>query len=225
MRVDPVRHIANEGSVSVIRLTQETPVTPIMVGLHSSAITGSPDGRHVVVANAGSDTLSVIDRHTNKVVETIWAKSSPADLFGASPNALAFHPSGDTLFVANGTQYNQTSILRSIELILGLPPMNQVDATATAMGDCFTDVPDLAPYVAAPANVPLDQMNPDPRKISDATLREDAIASARLPLEEVDRCAEDVLNRILWHAMKGPSAPYPLWAVAAGREDHERDRD
>jgi phospholipase C len=52
------------------------------------------------------------------------------------------------------TQYNQTSILRSIELILGLPPMNQIDATATPMADCFTDVPDLAPYTAVPANIP-----------------------------------------------------------------------
>jgi hypothetical protein len=34
-----------------------------------------------------------------------------------------------------------------------------------------------------------------------------------LPLDEVDRCPEDVLNRILWHAMKGPDAPYPVWAV------------
>jgi YVTN family beta-propeller protein len=120
------------------------------------------------------------------------------------------------------TQYNQTSILRSMELILGLPPMNQIDATATPMGDCFTDVPDLAPYVAVPTNVPLDQMNPDPKKISNATLRQDAIASARLPLEEVDRCPEDTLNRILWHAMKGPDEPYPLWAVVADLDD---DRD
>jgi YVTN family beta-propeller protein len=123
------------------------------------------------------------------------------------------------------TQYNQTSLLRTIELILGLPPMNQIDATATAMSDCFCHVPDLAPYVAVPANVPLDQMNPNPKEISDATLRRDALASARLPLEEVDRCPEDVLNRILWHATKGPREPYPLWAVAASREDDERDRD
>lgn len=123
------------------------------------------------------------------------------------------------------TQYNQTSILRSIGLILGLPPMNQIDATATPMGDCFTDVPDFAPYVAVPTNVPLDQMNPEPKKISDATLRKDALASARLPLEEVDRCPEDVLNRILWHAMKGPHEPYPQWAVATDLDDRERDRD
>jgi YVTN family beta-propeller protein len=119
------------------------------------------------------------------------------------------------------TQYNQTSILRSIELILGLPPMNQIDATATAtaMSDCFTDVPDLAPYEAVPANVPLDQMNPDPKKVSNATLRKDAIVSARLPLDEVDRCPEDVLNRIIWRSMKGPREPYPQWAVTADTED------
>ncbi len=104
VRVDPVRYIANEGSVSVIHLDQEAPVGQIMVGLHSSALVATPDGRHVVVANAGSDTLSVIDTRTDQVVETIWVKSSPADLFGASPNALAFDPAGDTLYVANGTQ-------------------------------------------------------------------------------------------------------------------------
>ncbi len=117
------------------------------------------------------------------------------------------------------TQYNQTSVIRSIELIVGLPPMNQLDATATPMGDCFTDTPDLTPYVAVPANIPLDQMNPNPKKISDATLRKDALASARLDLTEADRCPEDVLNRILWHAMKGPHEPYPQWAVTVDLDD------
>ena len=37
------------------------------------------------------------------------------------------------------TAYNQTSLLRTMELMLGLPPMNQFDATATPMFDCFTD--------------------------------------------------------------------------------------
>jgi len=117
------------------------------------------------------------------------------------------------------TQYNTTSILRTIELILGLPPMNQIDATATPVSDCFTEQPDLTPYVALPTNVPLDQMNPDPKKVSDPLLRRNAIASARLPLEQVDRCPEDVFNRILWHAMKGPHEPYPQWAVVADLDD------
>jgi len=111
------------------------------------------------------------------------------------------------------TQYNQISVVHTIELILGLPPMNQLDATATPMFDCFTDSPDLTPFTSVPNRVPLNLMNPGPKKIANAQLRRDAIVSSRLPLDEPDRCPEDLLNRILWRAMKGPDAPYPSWAV------------
>jgi YVTN family beta-propeller protein len=117
------------------------------------------------------------------------------------------------------TQYNHTSILRTIELILGLPPMNQMDATATPMFDCFTSAPDFTPFVALTNNIPLDQMNPPVKKISDAVLRKDAYASSRLPLSKPDQCNEDTLNRILWHATKGSRAPYPSWAVQAVDDD------
>ena len=111
------------------------------------------------------------------------------------------------------TQYNQTSILRTMELILGLPPMNQLDATATPMMDCFTMTADMSPFTAVPNQVPLDQMNPGVREISDPVLRKDASISARLDLDEADKCPDDVLNRIIWHAMKGSRTPYPDWAV------------
>jgi YVTN family beta-propeller protein len=112
-----------------------------------------------------------------------------------------------------GTQYNQTSLLRTIELILGLPPMNQMDATATPMFDCFTPTGNFEAYAAITNNVPLDQLNPDPKKISDPLLRKQALISAKLPLQAPDQCPEDVLNRIIWHAMKGSQAPYPAWAA------------
>jgi YVTN family beta-propeller protein len=111
------------------------------------------------------------------------------------------------------TRYNQTSLMRTMELILGLPPMNQLDATATPMFDCFTEKPDFTPFTAVPNVVPLDTINPSPDKISDPVLRQDAIASAQLPLDRLDACPEDVFNRILWRAMKGPQATYPEWAV------------
>jgi hypothetical protein len=117
------------------------------------------------------------------------------------------------------TQYNHTSLLRTMELILGLPPMNQLDATATPMFDCFTAKPDFMPYTALTNNIPLDQMNPPPKKIADPILRRDAYASAKLPLDQVDQCPEDLLNRILWRAMKGPSAPYPSWAVKVVKDE------
>ena len=119
------------------------------------------------------------------------------------------------------TQYNQTSLIRTIELILGLPPMNQLDATATPMTDCFTDQPDFTPYTAVPNRVPLDQLNPEPKNVSHPVLRHDAIVSSRLPLDEVDRCPEDLFNRILWRAMKGPDTPYPDWAVKLLEDDDE----
>ena len=117
------------------------------------------------------------------------------------------------------TQYNQTSLLRTMELILGLPPMNQFDATATPMFDCFANTPDFTPFDSVANNVPLDEMNPSPNKISDAQLRKDASVSARLPLTLPDQCPESVLNEILWRSVKGPQTPYPLWAVKVVDED------
>jgi len=116
------------------------------------------------------------------------------------------------------TQYNQTSLLRTMELILGLPPMNQMDATATPMFDCFASTPDFAAFSAVTNQVPLDEMNPAPKQIKDAQLRKDAVVSARLPLDKADQCNEDVLNRILWRATMGMK-PYPEWAVKAGDDD------
>ena len=102
--------------------------------------------------------------------------------------------------------------------MLGLPPMNQMDATATPMSDCFTNVPDLTAYNAVTNNVPLDEMNPAPKKIADAQFRRDAYVSARLPLAKPDQCPEDVLNRILWRATMGRQ-PYPKWAVRKVDDD------
>lgn len=117
------------------------------------------------------------------------------------------------------TQYNHTSLLRTIELMLGLPPMNQMDATATPMFDCFTSMPDFTPFDSVANNVQLDQMNRSPKTISDPLLRKDAYVSAGLPLRLPDQCPEDVLNQIIWRAMKGSQVPYPAWAVKVVDDD------
>jgi hypothetical protein len=119
------------------------------------------------------------------------------------------------------TQYNTTSMLRTIEQILGMPPMNQFDASASPMFECFHDKADLTPFAAAPALVVLDQMNPKTTAISDPILRRDAMVSASLNFREVDRAPEDVLNRILWRAMRGSRAPYPEWATTAYEDEDE----
>lgn len=119
------------------------------------------------------------------------------------------------------TQYNTTSVIRTIEQILGLPPMNQFDASATPMFDCFSDEPDLTPFVSVANKVPLDQMNPDPKAMLDEALKADALVSAGLNFREVDKAPEDVLNRILWRAMKGSAIPYPEWAIGMAEDDDD----
>jgi YVTN family beta-propeller protein len=115
--------------------------------------------------------------------------------------------------------YNQTSILRTIELMLGLPPMNQMDATATPLFACFSGEPDFTPFKCVTNQVPLDQMNPQVAEIKDRRQLRDALASARLPLRKPDQCPDAVLNRILWHARMGYEKPYPAWAITVVDDD------
>jgi len=119
------------------------------------------------------------------------------------------------------TAYNTVSILRTIEQILGLPPLNQFDAAAEPMADCFTETPDLTPFKAVPNRVPLDELNPPRKKIANPLLRRQAALSARLNFKRVDACPEDVLNRILWHALKGSAVPYPEWATGFRPDDDD----
>jgi YVTN family beta-propeller protein len=113
--------------------------------------------------------------------------------------------------------YNQSSVLHTICRILGVPPMNQMVAMAPVMTACFTDNPDLTPYQALPNRVPLDELNPPLQSLSPAA-RYWAEASLRLPLEKPDRADENLLNRIIWHAVQGVDAPYPAeFAGAHGR--------
>ncbi len=120
------------------------------------------------------------------------------------------------------TQYNQTSLIRTIGLILGLKPMHELDAIATPMSDCFTGVPDYKPWQAVPAIQRLDEMNPSPVAMADHVLRNDALVSGLLPFDKPDACPEGVLNEILWRAAHGSLTPYPAWAQG---EDEEDDGD
>lgn len=105
------------------------------------------------------------------------------------------------------TDYNQTSLVRTIEQILGIPPMNAMDATALPMFDCFADKPDTSAYTAIPNRIRLDQMN---RSLSElrGRSRHYAMMSLDNKVDEIDEADDDVFNRILWYATKG-TAKYP----------------
>jgi YVTN family beta-propeller protein len=130
--------------------------------------------------------------------------------------ALAISPYTKRQFVDH-TNYNQTGMVKTIELILGLPPMNQLDLSATAMRNCFQDVPDLTPYSCLPNLIALDEMNPPLKRLQGKAL-EWAKKSLALNLHDGDAADEDTLNRILWYATRGYDAPYPE-QFATGDED------
>ncbi len=106
------------------------------------------------------------------------------------------------------TQYTQVGMVKTIELALGLPPMNQFDLAATPMRNCFQDKPDLKPFTSVPNRIKLDEMNPALEKLR-GKQRYWAEKSLALDLDHGDAADEDTLNRILWHSVKGYDTPYP----------------
>ncbi len=101
----------------------------------------------------------------------------------------------------DSSMYNTASMLRTMELMLGLRPMTQFDAAARPMSAAFQAAADPAPYEAEKPRVPLDERNP----VHSPT----AARSSRLDFSQEDRADADELNDILWLAIKGVHAPPP----------------
>jgi YVTN family beta-propeller protein len=99
----------------------------------------------------------------------------------------------------DSAMYNTTSVLRTIELVLGLNPMTQFDAGARPMNAAFQPAPDTAPYAAEKPRIALGERNP--------AASPTAARSLRLDFREEDRIDDDELNDILWVAVRGGGAP------------------
>jgi hypothetical protein len=119
----------------------------------------------------------------------------------------------------NHTFYTQPSMVRTIEQILGLPPMNIQDAIANPMADCFGNVIDKTPFTAVPSNIRIDEMNPQLVSLSGRALHY-AKKSMLTELDGIDSGNDDLLNRILWFAEKG-NTPYPSKYAGADKDDRE----
>ncbi len=103
--------------------------------------------------------------------------------------------------VLDSTLYTTSSVLRTIELILGLPPMSQYDAAASPMYGAFQATPVAAPFTHLAARISLDEIN-------DATAW-GAEASRRMDLTEADRIPEHEFSEIIWRSVKGASSAMP----------------
>ena len=131
-----------------------------------------------------------------------------------------------TAYVAGGfvkqgfvdhTMYSTSSILRTIELIVGLPPMSQYDAAATPMWRCFADKPDHPAFVLRPCKVDLDLKNTADNRWSRESKTFDFTAEDRVPDAE--------LNEVIWVSVKGEHSICPPSRHAAFFSQNKKDDD
>lgn len=115
-----------------------------------------------------------------------------------------------TAYVAGGlvkrkfvdhTMYSTSSMLRTIELILGIPPMSQYDAAATPMWNCFQATPDRTPFASRPSNIDLNETN--------MAINEWQRRSELFDLSKEDAVPDLEFNIVLWHGIKGSHIPFP----------------
>ncbi len=109
--------------------------------------------------------------------------------------------------IVDSTMYNQTSVLRTMELIVGLRPMTHFDAGARPMFGTFARQADTRPYAVIPPKVSLTERNPDKGP--------GAEASAHMDFSDADLAGDDELNEVLWRMLKHSDPPPPTRSAFA----------
>lgn len=115
------------------------------------------------------------------------------------------------------TMYSTTSVIRTIELILGLPPMSQYDAAATPMWRCFSNAPNLTAFQARPISVDLNLKN--------VAINEWQRRSEKFNLTREDAVPDLEFNIVLWHGIKGDNIPFPAPRRAAFVKLNDKEDD
>lgn len=148
---------------------------------------------------------------------TIWKESVVfilEDDAQDGPDHVDAHRS--TAYVAGGfvkrnfvdhTMYTTSSMLRTIELILGLEPMSQYDAAAEPMWRCFTSTPTLTPFITRALQVDINEKN----KVENVWQR----ISEKLDFSKEDRAPDRLFTEVIWKAVKGEHAIVPAPRRAA----------
>ena len=112
------------------------------------------------------------------------------------------------------TRYDQLSVIRTIELILGLQPLSVFDAVATPMYDAFATVADNTPYTAIMPTQDIQAVNP--------AAAANAALSAALPWDQIDAVPQAISDRILWQRVYGIHSTPPSPGPNASRREHQR---
>jgi hypothetical protein len=99
------------------------------------------------------------------------------------------------------TMYSTSSMLRTIELILGISPMTQYDAAAESMWRCFTPTADLTPFISLPSNIDLNEKNIVVNKWQQK--------SETFDFSKEDAVPDLEFSEVIWYAVKGEAVPFP----------------
>jgi phospholipase C len=183
----------------------------VVMSLPENHTNGTKPGSYTPVAMVASNDLAVgmmVERVTHSkywpttaifIIEDD-AQDGPDHVDARRTTGLVISP-----YVKRGivdsTLYSTSSMLRTMELLLGLPPMSQYDAAAMPMYNSFGTEPDLTPYSLRPALVDLAAKNTE--KSYGARL------SQQMDFSDLDRAPMHALNEILWKSVKGPDSPMP----------------
>jgi len=197
------------------------------VRLSNNHTEGTATGRPTPFAHVADNDLAVgmFINHLSK--SPIWNESAVFILEDDAQNgpdhvdahrSPAFVTGG---FVKRGfvdhTMYSTSSVLRTIELILGMPPLTQYDAAATPMWRCFTNKADSTIFIVRPNKVNLNDKNVVQNKFS--------AISNKLDFSKEDLAPDQVLNEIIWKAVKGDQSPLPSPVRAAFFKENKKDKD
>jgi YVTN family beta-propeller protein len=128
------------------------------------------------------------------------AQNGPDHVDAHRTVGLVISPYTKRKFV-DSTQYSTVSMIRTMELILGMPPLSQYDAAARPMFNSFLTQPDLTAYTHEAARIDVSATNPKNAY--------GAERSAKMDFSDYDLVDDFELNEILWRSIKGVDAPLP----------------
>jgi YVTN family beta-propeller protein len=193
---------------SLLTINQVPKFNSIRLG--NDHTSGSRVGAYTVEAAIADNDMALGNLVAHLSQSKIWNESVVFVLEDDAQNG-ADHVDAhrSPVFVAGGlvkrkfidhTMYSTSGVLRTIELILGLPPMSQYDAAATPLYRCFTNSTNPSPYIAVKANIDLEKRN----------LASINPKNALFDLAHVDGVPDFDFNEDIWMAIKGKHSEMPI---------------
>jgi hypothetical protein len=152
------------------------------VGMLASAVSHSPDW--------GSTAIFVLEDDAQSGADHVDEQRSTFYLISPYAKGGVVH-----------AQYSTSSVLRTIEMLLGLAPLSPYDAGAAPLSDAFRSTPDLQPFELIAPRTKLGAVN--------AATAYRAADSDRLDFTHADDVDEGTLNDILWGSIKGAGVKRP----------------